>query len=349
MAAGTDLAGVIGTWVAFSLALIALFGTVTPILLIIRRARSERNVALSLIDDDDHNFVRRGIKLPGLPSIARSIKAPNLEGPPVLDGQALRRDDRALERKHSNTSWIVFMRNLNAYSIKVPLGGTLKIHQSRSWLPVHRLWILAIGLLGRYGHRADRGRAKSAPTAARIDERDLESPHRKALSGITGTLRYEASAISSDTEQGIGQVHFIPRDKDARGSLQPDSVPFSVLFWLSTGCLPLLDGRVFDISRDRDMSSTFNTDGQGPPPRAYRFQPFKDLMPGARIISWARLLLCKLPELWWMRAYAPVTSEEQAESKNLLSNSDDSEDISSPGVKSKSFDLENFLPGEALF
>ena len=83
MAEATDFAGVIGTWVAVSLALIALFGVLTPILLI-RRARSERQIALSSIDDESNEIVRQGIKIPYLPGIARKINAPNLQVPPRL-------------------------------------------------------------------------------------------------------------------------------------------------------------------------------------------------------------------------------------------------------------------------
>ena len=57
MAQSTELAGVIGTWVAVSLALIALFGIIGPILLV-KRAHSERNTALNSVDDKDHEFVR---------------------------------------------------------------------------------------------------------------------------------------------------------------------------------------------------------------------------------------------------------------------------------------------------
>ena len=75
MAEGTDLAGVIGTWVAVSLTLIALFGIVTPILLM-RRARSERYIALSKIDDESDEIVHPGIKIPFLPAIARTVNPP---------------------------------------------------------------------------------------------------------------------------------------------------------------------------------------------------------------------------------------------------------------------------------
>ena len=102
MADGTNLAGVIGTWVAVSLALIALFGVVTPILLI-RRARSERHIALSSIDDKSKEYVHPGMKIPFLPAIARTIHVPNLQAPPKLATQVLGRDDTYLDEKRSVT------------------------------------------------------------------------------------------------------------------------------------------------------------------------------------------------------------------------------------------------------
>ena len=136
MVSGTELASVIGTWAAVGLALVALLGIITPILLI-RRANSERNLALNAIDDERHEFVRRHIKMPGFRNFGRSIIVPNLENAPALHGQSLRRDDGAFEKKHSATSWIMFARIIDAYSIERPLGGNLKIYQSQAWLPVH--------------------------------------------------------------------------------------------------------------------------------------------------------------------------------------------------------------------
>ena len=147
MTEGTDLAGVIGTWVAVSLALIALFGIVTPILLM-RRARDERRVALSRIDDESKEIVHPGIKIPFLPVIARTIHAPNLQAPHKLAGQVLSRDDRPLDRKHSVTSWVMFTRTLKAYNIPQQTNGNLLTAGGFSRLPVHRLWIFTVGLLG---------------------------------------------------------------------------------------------------------------------------------------------------------------------------------------------------------
>lgn len=105
MPSGTELASVIRTWTAVVLALVALFGIVTPILLL-SRANSERNIALDAIDDKEHEFVRRHIKLPGHSNFGRSFNVPNLENVPALHHLSLWRNDRALERTHSTTSWI---------------------------------------------------------------------------------------------------------------------------------------------------------------------------------------------------------------------------------------------------
>ena len=142
MAGSTDLAGVIGTWVAVSLALVALFGIVAPILWMIR-SRDERRIALSEIDDESNEIVHPGIKIPFLPAIGRTIDVPK------LDGHVRGRDDRPLDRKHSATAWVMFTRTLKAYNISQPPNGILHTQRGSSWLRVHRLWILTIGLLRR--------------------------------------------------------------------------------------------------------------------------------------------------------------------------------------------------------
>ena len=78
MASGTDLASTIRTWATVSLGLIAIFGIVTPVLFI-RRGRSEHNIVLNRIDDNDHDLVRTYFRLPGLPRLKPSINALDLE------------------------------------------------------------------------------------------------------------------------------------------------------------------------------------------------------------------------------------------------------------------------------
>ena len=345
MAEGTDLAGVIGTWVAVSLALVALFGIVAPILWMIR-ARDERRIALSKIDDESNEIVHPGIKIPFLPAIGRTISVPKLDTPPKLDGQVRGRDDRPLDRKHSATGWVMFTRTLKAYNISQPPNGILSTRRGSSWLPVHRLWILTIGLLGRYGHRRDRGRLEIAPDPGRIDQRDLEScddPH--ALYGITGVLRLHPDDLDT--------IFFSSHDKDTRGPLKPDSVPFAVLFWLCMGCVPLLDGRVFDVSRERTGARyrSVATPRQRHNPSmlpTYRFQIIEASTPRSRILWWAEMLLGKLPELWWMCEYKVTTPEERVDIEGISGNSDDPEGISKPWIKTESLPLDKYFDFPSL-
>ena len=341
MADGTNLAGVIGTWVAVSLALIALFGIVTPILLI-RRARSERHIALKAIDDESNEIVHPGIKIPFLPAIGRTISVPKLDTPPRLDGQVRGRDDRPLNKKNSTTGWVMFTRTLKAYNISQPPNGILHTHRGTSWLHVHRLWILTIGLLGRYGHRPDRGRLRNAPDIERIDQRDLESSDDpNALYGITGVIRYRRWG-------DVDTVFFSSHDKETRGPLEPDSVSLAVLFWLCMGCVPLLDGRVFDVSRRRIMDSYGSIALDPPAVPTYRFQVIEASTPRSKILSWAQMLLGKLPELWWMCEYKVITPEERGEVEDIVRNSDDAEGVSSPWIKTKSLLLGEYFHHSSL-
>ena len=342
MANATNLAGVIGTWVAVSLALVALVGIVTPILLM-RRARDERRIALSRIDDESKEIVHPGIKIPFVPAIGRTISVPKLDIPPKLDGQVRGRDDRPLDKKHSTTGWVMFTRTLKAYNIPQPPNGILHTDGGISWLRVHRLWILTIGLLGRYGHRPDRGRLVNAPDVGRIDQRDLEiSDDPNALYGITGVMRHRPWV-------DLSTVLFSSHDKETRGPLEPDSVSFAVLFWLCMGCVPLLDGRVFDVSRKRVRERYVSIRRDDPlAVPTYRFQVIETSTPRSRILSWAQMLLGKLPELWWIGEYKVTTPEEIVEVEGVLENADDAEGISSPWIKVKSLPLDGYFHPHSL-
>ena len=356
MADGVDLAGAIGTWAAVFLALIALFGVVAPILLI-RRSRSERQVALSSIDDGHHEFIHPGVKVPCLPGIARTISVPNLEIPPKLMNRALIRYDNSLGEKRSGTDWIMFVRTLKAYITSLPTGGTLKVYRSRSWLPVHRLWIFTLGLLGRYAYRPDQGRVPNAPTS-RVDQRESEAHDRDTLYGITGFLRVSASESNYSQEQDFGQVYFHAYDKASRGSLQPDLIPFSTLFWLCMGCVPLLDGRVFDIARDletprrqyRDvrLQMAKPSDNAISTRTKYRFKPIDDPALSAWVISWAQTLFNELPKIWWMCEYEVTTPEEPADAAHVLQNLNDSEDASNPWIKTESLRVNKYFKDPSL-
>jgi len=135
---------------------------------------------------------------------------------------------------------------------------------------VNRLWILVFDLLGRYGDRDDRGHAVSGRNAARLDH-ELDCTREDGLYGSTGVLRHVRGTDREDLER----VYFCANGKVLRGSLRPDNVPLSTLFWLSVGCLPAGKGRVFDLagfqgryeSRFKDRGRVNRADEE-----AWRFQ-----------------------------------------------------------------------------
>ena len=96
------------------------------------------------------------------------------------------------------------------------------------------------------------------------------------------------------------RVFFSSHDKDTRGPLEPDSVPFAVLFWLCMGCVTLLDGRVFRrlegtprgaIQIGCNAPTTVQSVNVA---KRNRFQIIEASTPRSRIISWAEMLLGKI-------------------------------------------------------
>ena len=216
MTDGVNLAGVIGTWTANLLALIALFGVVAPILLI-RRARSERHVALSSIDDRHHEFIHPGLKVPCLPGIGQKVSVPNLETPPNLMNHTPIRYEKTLDERRSSTDWIMFVRTLQAYIISLPPGGTLDVFESQSWLPVHRLWVFTLGLLGRYAYRPDHGRTQDAPPTVRIDQSPLEALDQSTYMVLRGF---------SDLTPSLGGSTFVHTTKTLEHHCNQTQSPF---------------------------------------------------------------------------------------------------------------------------
>jgi hypothetical protein len=242
----TDLAGVIGTWIAVFLASVALLGIIGPVILL-REIRSKYNRALNAVDDRQHRYISRGVRISKRSRIFRQINAPALSNPPELSREVLFRNDDAMEPA-SNTGWIMFALTLKAYNIRFPTGDELILENDQIWLPVHRLWILGFGLLGRYGFRTDRGRELASRNMRRLDYVGLEDNENeysrydanKRLHGATGSLKHVQN-------EEFDALYFSPNSRELRGSLRPDNVSLSELFWLAVGCIPA-GNRVFDLS-----------------------------------------------------------------------------------------------------
>jgi hypothetical protein len=284
--AAAELAGVIGTWVAVLLALVALFGVVAPII-IIRRRRSERYRAFKDIDDLDLKCLTRSSA--GLPYLSLSARVPDLSKRPQLGRDRVTQN--AEIKEPSRTGWVSLSWVLQAYGIEPRVRADVEIAHRKTWRPVNRLWLLAIGLLGRYGHRTDKGRARSSiGNENRFDSFELEDLTKddpNVLFGNTGILQYcdAGSGGTSPDEDAIvdsGKVNFtlyserIRKESQSQESPETDQapefdgLPLETLFWLSIGCMPLADGKVFDLSKSKP-SESYRT--RNAPSIVYRPQP----------------------------------------------------------------------------
>jgi hypothetical protein len=315
-----NLAGVIGTWVAVALALVALIGIVGPFLLL-RETRSDRYKAVNAIDAKDTRYLSRGLKLPGSRGrLFMRVKAPLLSDAPgpnsfqVEEGNS-RKDKKRLTNFSSTTGWIYLGLAIQTYSTGLRFGDSLIIRNQQSWLPVHRFWLLRIGLVGRYGHREDGGKKKMLENANRLrieekeegsagrDEgrrsRDVEldaektkwetSSSAERLSGLTGILWWR-TRVSSQSESRIDEVYFSPHPVSRRQALYPDPIQLPHLFWLSLGCLPLTIGSTtvaYDLGAFLDSFRSRPRDQDGLTPVFSKFQPRGDIDNTGPYGSWA--------------------------------------------------------------
>ena len=128
------------------------------------------------IDSQNTGYTRNGSKLQGKDRFFLKVKAPLLSSPPD-PGKHFRRtnllthyDNARLQQ--SKTGWVNLAAIIDAYTSDVSKGDVLIIYQKRSWLPVHRFWLLALVLLGRYSNREDRGVAldESNPSQLMIEK-----------------------------------------------------------------------------------------------------------------------------------------------------------------------------------
>ncbi|MCJ1249594.1 hypothetical protein MMC30_006820 [Trapelia coarctata] len=278
MADSLNIIGVVGTWVAAGVAIVALIGIVGPFL-VLQQTTSERFQALASVDSSKYvssgftprkgySFFRKGIvpildepPRPGPRSRSEFFAISRTKHPePKKSPKALQRDHGAVtQTTSSSTGWVNFASTLEMYQPDLPTADKLVIYGRQAWLPVHRFWILAFGLRGRYGDRRDKGKASSSGNATRLriegngaEDRDAaydSSPLQGRLHGFTGTMWWK---VSISYQSGPDEVYFAMHPvADRQPSLLPDPMTLSILSWLALGCLPLVhdpEKRVFDLA-----------------------------------------------------------------------------------------------------
>ncbi|KIW63247.1 hypothetical protein PV04_10109 [Phialophora macrospora] len=244
-----DIAVTVGTWVAVGSALIALVGIISPYL-VLKATRSDRYQALEGVDSGVPGYVKDRWRLTR--SIRfRAVRVPILTAPPSQRGGPRLKNGVAGPSEQpllpiSQTGWVNIARLTNHYVEDVKFGDTLVIRQREAWFPMHRFFILGVGLRGRYGHRDDRGERMTVETTARLvteepDQTGEELWRRSTtagkLYGTTGTIWWRQSLNSNETR--FDETYFAPHPDPISQADVADATPIDELFWLAIGCLPV--------------------------------------------------------------------------------------------------------------
>ena len=278
--AGYDVAGVVGTWIAAFFAVVALLGVIGPVL-VWRASRTERHKALAAVGNDSHGFISRGIHAGPNIWLLQRVRAPILDSAPrSIDGSFVV-DADVVNEASSPSTWVNFGILLKAYGVKSSTGDKLVIRNARALLPVHRFWLLAVGLKGRYSERKDRGKLGGSSRVVRLatprraqrythtpidsnDYTEYEYPPQEyprsnsrtnndynpdmefetTLYGVTGCL--SARLRSQDDDISILSFRLAPQPDIRR--VEPDSLLLKELFMLASGCMPLQGGSYFSLT-----------------------------------------------------------------------------------------------------
>lgn len=123
--------------------------------------------SLKAVDSDlaeNGGFMSKGLKLwPGI-RLFRRVRAPILTAEPTLNLTPINWHSDMRQVSKSSVSWVKFGLLIQSYRIPYETGDSLVIKSSRAMLPVNRVWILIIGLLGRFGERRDMGKVSKKRT-----------------------------------------------------------------------------------------------------------------------------------------------------------------------------------------
>jgi hypothetical protein len=282
MADSLNVASTIGTWVAVLVGLIALAGVIGPFL-IWQASRTERHQAIDLLEKGEAQnggFVSKGLRVSRGIRLFRQLHVPLLYREPQFPGMKLNWNANAFFVSQASASWVQFCLALKGYDVGTAIGDPLLVQGGKTWLPLHRNWILIMGIVGRFANRPDqgkltlklKGRVKAvqalpgrAFTPKRKDtlygqqflDRSWVTTYRgnnqvshitdddgnifNGLSGIIGTIWLPAQYNSS----GAQKIYYTSHKPEEIGQLAVDSLTVGAMFWLSVGCLVSASGDVY--------------------------------------------------------------------------------------------------------
>ncbi|PKX96201.1 uncharacterized protein P174DRAFT_503380 [Aspergillus novofumigatus IBT 16806] len=272
MAVNLDLLGVVGTWIAAVLGIIALAG-ILPVYVLYRQTQTERHIALNKVHDPHKTYITAGYPLWLGRRFFRSYSVPNLVDPPTwsqLTVVARRRcEGFGTHVLRSLTGWVNFANVLQIYNIK-PAGskGKLAFARQEALLPVHRGWLLLLGIIDRYSdqmNRPDKGLFVGEAEEAEMDE---FGPW--AIFGISGVLEHiVASALrQKDVESGpevvdkvVFRMHSVQHMARVSDSfLRGDDMAILSLVALYLGYLVSVDGKEhYDLETPDTMLTVYTS------------------------------------------------------------------------------------------
>ena len=245
-----NLLGVISTWIAALLAVIALLG-ILPAYFIYRATQTDRYLSLCDVDDPRGVYISDGFF--GF----RKVKVPNLrEGP---DFGTLGFKNSPCSKYMSFTGWANFATLLKTYGLKFSaVGDFLEFRAKQSFLPVHRGWLLLVGLKGRYANRDDMGITQEAEIDA-----EMTMFSDSALSGLSGIwCSLPKRPMDFIMGEGIDNICFRAHSFGQMEELNKNDVELKTLFYLFLGLIPSKSGKLFDlevpkIARARKQKGVF--------------------------------------------------------------------------------------------
>lgn len=248
---GLDLAGVIGTWVAAFLAIVALVG-VLPVFLLYRRSKTEKAKALALLDDPSGNYVINKFKLANLRYL-KVGRLTNLASPPNMETLEYEPQWRSQVQNESTGGWINFSYIINAAfpnRDSTATGDEKNLHfeDGETFLLVHRAWILVLAVVHCYAYRQDYGLPKENASQDHIQN----LPWNKTLAGLSGGLFQHTSDIYDREERG--KLTFIMHPRSTPSVLE-GRADIRALVLLSFGFVKMTDGNYLRFTvGDSDLS-----------------------------------------------------------------------------------------------
>jgi hypothetical protein len=280
----TDIASTVGTWVAVFLALFALLGVLGPIL-VWRASRTLRNQALARLDAglaENGGFVSKGLYFTKDIRLFRRVKAPILRKEPQVQGHILTWNTNAKLPWQESASWVQLGAALRAYGLAYPLGDDLMYTEDgRTQLPIKPVWLLVLGLQGRFGIRKDSGKwprktpkglpSKQPRPGLNIHRDTTAHQHRHLIQDLLNRPDHWAEDFSyygghNDAARGLTRLAgvvgsltlyrtpgansvttFATHEAEEIGPLPVETLSIASLFWLSVGCLPIGDRKFLSL------------------------------------------------------------------------------------------------------